>query len=123
MIHSAVPPREPVNVGDGVCFRQALETRDFSAGGYGVGRMVWKRTLHFAYPVLDKAGNPQGVVFAAVDLAWIEQVLALTRIPNGATVTLVDEQGTILARHPDPEGWPEKPAVDKEVVRKVLHTG
>jgi PAS domain S-box-containing protein len=123
VIYSAVPLRQPVNVADGSCFRQTVETRSFSAGGYGVGRIGGKRTLHFAYPVLDKEGNLTGVTFAAVDLAWIQQVLALTRTPYGATVTLVDEQGTILVRHPDPDGSSGKPAVDKEIVRKVLRTG
>ncbi|MEW6533121.1 MAG: PAS domain S-box protein [Thermodesulfobacteriota bacterium] len=123
VIYSAVPLREPVNVADGRCFRQAVETRNFSAGEYGVGRIGGKRTLHFAYPVLDKEGNLTGVTFAAVDLAWIEQVLGLTRMPNGASITLVDERGTILVRHPDRESWSGKPAIDKEVVRKVLDSG
>ena len=47
-------------------FEQALKTRDFAIGEYGIGRASGKPTIHFGYPVIDH-GVVQGVVSASID--------------------------------------------------------
>ena len=99
---SAVPlPGPPVNVGDRPYFRRTMERRDFALGDYQVGRVTGKATINAAYPLHDVHGAINGVVFAAIDLAWLHGVAAKTHLPPGTTVTLVDRNGTIFVRYPD----------------------
>ena len=66
------PITDEVYLGDRVYFRRALETREFAIGEYQVGRLTEKASVNFGYPVLDDAGDVHAVVFAALDLAWLE---------------------------------------------------
>ncbi len=111
---SAVPLKQPVDVHDRDYFRRAVASHDFSMGTYQVGRITNARVVGFGYPVLDTSGKTQAVVFAALNLSWLNQMIEGIALPKGATVTVIDGHGTILARRPDPEKWvgntmPESP--------------
>lgn len=102
----AVPLHGPrVNVGDRPYFRRTMERRDFALGDYQIGRVTGKATINAAYPLHDEHGAITGVVFAAIDLAWLHGVAAKTHLPSGTTVTLVDRNGTIFVRYPDSGSW------------------
>jgi PAS domain S-box-containing protein len=102
---SAVPLAEPVNVADRSFFQRALSTSDLSIGDYEVGRISGKASFNLGYPVLDPSGQVQSVVFAALDLDWVNRSdYALQKLLlEGATWTKIDGRGTILVRYPAPE--------------------
>ena len=103
---SALPLTGGVNLADRSYFRQALATRDFAMGDYQVGRVTGKGSVNFGYPVLDETGRPQAVVYAALNLASLLNNLTKSVVlPEGTTLTVVNQAGTILARHPEPENW------------------
>ena len=102
---SALSMTNPVNLADRSYFQRALSSRAFSIGDYQVGRVSGKPSFDFGYPVLDSSGRLQAVVFAALDLEWLngsDYALKL-QLPPGATWTKIDGKGTILARYPAPE--------------------
>ena len=102
---SAVPLAETVNVADRSFFQRALSTSDLSIGDYEVGRISGKASFNLGYPVLDPSGQVQSVVFAALDLDWVNRSdYALQKLLlEGATWTKIDGRGTILVRYPAPE--------------------
>ncbi len=100
IICSAVPSAHPVMVADRSYFRRALKTGKFAVGNYQIGRITHKRAVIFAVPVTGMADSSPRVVFAAVDLSWIRRQITIMPLPHGLTVTLVDNQGTVLARAP-----------------------
>jgi PAS domain S-box-containing protein len=104
---SALPLTNTVNLADRSFFQRALSTRDLSIGDYQVGRITGKPSFNLSYPVIDPAGRVQAVVFAALDLDWLnDSDYALQmQLPAGATWTKIDGKGTILARYPAPEKW------------------
>jgi putative nucleotidyltransferase with HDIG domain len=113
---SALPFTGTVDLSDRAYFRLAVQTRAFAAGEYQVGRITGRSTINFAYPVLDDvgpagntnatgAGGLRGVVYAAVDLDWLNRLAVQSDLPPGSSLALLDSQGTILARYPDPETW------------------
>jgi signal transduction histidine kinase/FixJ family two-component response regulator len=102
---SAVPAPGRINVKDRLYFLRAVETRGFVAGEYQVGRATGKPTINFAYPVYDQRNQLHAVLFAAVDLAWLDLLSARATWPAGAVVSVLDQNGTILARYPDPGRW------------------
>jgi signal transduction histidine kinase len=103
---SAMPlPGPAVNIGDRPYFRRTIERGDFALGDYQIGRVTGKATINAAYPLRDEHGAITGVIFAAIDLAWLQRVAAQTHLPAGTTVTLVDRNGTIFVRYPDLGSW------------------
>ena len=116
VICSAVPLTNSVTVTDQSWFRQALQTRDFTVGVWQVDRLTGKPSITFASPIVDEASRIQSVVFAGLDLRYLNRRISLVRLPDGAALVVVDRQGTILARsseadsqgRPAPESSPLK---------------
>jgi signal transduction histidine kinase len=102
---SALPMTGSVYAGDRVYFRRAVETRDFAIGDYQIGRITGKATLVFGYPVLDDGGHVRAVIFAALDLAWLNALASQAGLPRGSILTVIDRHGTILSRYPDEGKW------------------
>jgi PAS domain S-box-containing protein len=102
---SALPLTESVNLADRLFFQRALSTRDLSIGDYQVGRISGKPSFNLGYPVFDSSGQVQAVVFAALDLDWLNRsdYALQIQLPQGATWTKIDGKGTILVRYPASE--------------------
>lgn len=106
----------PVNLSDRLYFQRALQTRAFTVGDYTVGRLSGVTVLPFAYPILAEGGQVERILVASLDLGWLNQLGSRLNLPPEATLLIVDHQGLVLARHPDPEEWvgqylPEAPIV------------
>jgi diguanylate cyclase (GGDEF)-like protein/PAS domain S-box-containing protein len=95
----------PAQISEQKLFQRARERRDFAVGGYAPGSIPEKVALDFGYPVVDDAGELRGVVFAAMDLAWLNLLAADAQLPEGSAFAVVHEDGTVLAHYPDPEKW------------------
>ena len=117
---SALPMTGPVYAGDRAFFRRALETRDFAIGEYQVGRITGKATVNFGYPVLGDAGHVRAVVFAALDLAWLNELASQAGLPPGSMLTVIDRNGTILSRYPDDGKWVGKLMPESLVLKAIL---
>jgi PAS domain S-box-containing protein len=102
---SALPMTNTVNLTDRPYFQRALSSRAFAIGDYQVGRITGKPTINLGYPVLDPSGQVQAVVFAALDLDWLNDsdYVPQMLLPKGATWTKIDTKGRILVRYPAPK--------------------
>jgi signal transduction histidine kinase len=116
---SAVPTDE-VYLGDRVYFRHAFETREFTIGEYQVGRITRKASVNFGYPALSDAGHVNAVVFAALDLAWLNQLARQAGLPPGTMLTVIDRNGTILSRYPDDGTWVGELMPEPVVLNAIL---
>jgi len=102
---NAVPSATRTYMLDRSMFQLALQTRELVVGDYLVTRGSSRPALAIAYPVLNEAGQPLGVVFARTDFASLDRFVAEAQLPEGSTLIVVDSMGTILTRYPDPELW------------------
>ncbi len=116
---SALPLASPVNIADRPYFQRTLQTRDFAIGEYQISRIADVPTLNTSLPVTDDAGKIQGVVIAALNLTWFNQLAAATQLPSGAAVTVIDRNGTILARYPEPEKWLGKTMPEASIMQAI----
>jgi PAS domain S-box-containing protein len=112
LVCSAVGFSGMVNASDRSYFRRAKGSKTFAIGDYQVGSVTGRGSVNFGYPILNRSGEVGAVVFAALDLAWLTQLTGEARLPDGASLSILDSQGTILARFPDPEKWAGKPVPD-----------
>lgn len=99
---SAPAIQEPVNIGDRLYFRKAIETGGFAVGEPILGRISKKYSLNFAYPIQDAAGRLQGVLIAGLDLHWLGGLLAKSDFPPSAALGVTDATGKALFRYPEP---------------------
>lgn len=85
--------------------RRVLAIKDFVIGDHHVLGNWRRRTLTFAYPILDENKAVRDVLFAALDMKQIDQLTAESNLPAGMALTILDSNGTILTRVPDHEEW------------------
>ncbi|MHB8481938.1 MAG: bifunctional diguanylate cyclase/phosphodiesterase [Nitrospiria bacterium] len=120
IICSGVPFHRKLNMSERTYFRHAIETGRFSTGNFQIGRITGKPTINFGYPLFDQNGKAQKVLFAALDLSWLNQLASRAKLPPGSTLTLMDQTGTILVRYPNPGKWVGKSIPDIPMIKTIL---
>ncbi|MBN2555195.1 MAG: HAMP domain-containing protein [Anaerolineales bacterium] len=118
-----LPQRMPINIADEMYFQQSMENRDFSISEYQISAINSQAVITLSYPVSDPLGQPQGIVFANLDLRWLGQFMAATSLPEGSTLRVVDRNGIILASYPDGEIEIGQRIPEQNVLEIVLQQG
>ncbi|MDO9537495.1 MAG: PAS domain S-box protein, partial [Thermoplasmata archaeon] len=118
---SAPTITKPVSFADRPWFQHLVQTRGFVIGKYTkIGRISGKPTVVMGYPVLDHTGRLMTVITAGLDLERLQQTLLTIDLPDGATLNVIDSNGMILLRFPDPEQFLGKKMHDKSIVKAML---
>jgi signal transduction histidine kinase len=122
VLASAVPLAEPGNQAGRRFFRRVLATRAFALGDYSVDFTNGKPAVTFGCPVFDEANHVQAVVFATMELDWLEGARTglAAQVPKGATWTEIDRNGTILVRYPASGLSCGQPFPDRALVKTIL---
>jgi diguanylate cyclase (GGDEF)-like protein len=111
------------NVADQPFFQRTLASERFTVSGYLPDPVSGKPVLTLSYPAIDHAGQVWAVVFAALDLDWMAQLAEKAQLPRGTVVTVTDQAGLILARHPDRGNWVGKSVPRWPVVQAAQRGG
>jgi diguanylate cyclase (GGDEF)-like protein len=117
---SALPIHGTVNAADRSYFRRAMATREFAVGDYQIGRITNRASINVGYPLLDASGRVQTVVMAALDLGWLNNLTESASLPPGSVMTVVDRNGTVLLRHPDPNEWIGRSQAALPIIQTIL---
>lgn len=115
-----LPQRLPVNIRHEVYFRQAVENRDFAISHYQISPTNAQAVVTLAYPILDDLGVPQGIVFANLDLRWLNQFAAAAALPQGSTLRVIDRSGMTLVAYPDGDAEVGQAMPEGEIADWVL---
>ena len=94
-----------ISIADRPYFQQAVRKKSLAISGYIIGRRTGQPHLNFAYPALNDAGEVRAVVVLAFSLERLSESLSATPLPTGATISLVDGDGVLLARAPPAPEW------------------
>ncbi|MDO8932657.1 MAG: response regulator [Rhodocyclaceae bacterium] len=118
---SALPFRPGANYAARAWFRRAASSREFSVGDYIVGSLSGLPSLTLSFPVLDDEGQVRKVLFAAIDLSWLQNFARKFSLPPGTAIVIVDADGVVLARHPDTlDELIGKPAPERDIRRSIM---
>jgi signal transduction histidine kinase len=103
-------------------FVRSVEKKDFNMGDYTVEHISDQGVLYFTLPVLDKHNQIYAVVFAAIDLNWINQSIYkyFAKLPQGSTLVQIDDSGVILKYDPHLHQWTEPVNFDPSVLQWIL---
>jgi PAS domain S-box-containing protein len=125
ILASAIPMAEPVNQADPRFLRRVIETHAFAIGAFPDGPAAGRPIVNFGCPVFDSARQVRAVVFAALDLDWVNRFESAlpAQLPKGAIWTEVDRNGKILVRYPSPEKWIGQPFPEKSLLKTVFNQG
>ena len=119
---SALPFSPDLDVSDRPYFQRALATGDFASGDYQIGRITGVPSINFGYPVVA-GGRVTGVVFAALDLDWLNAIGGSAELPPDSTLTLIDHSGTVLVRYPIQDDWIGRSADDTPLFEAIVPSG
>src|SRR4030042_4629933 len=117
---SSIPITSPINYSDRPWFQRLLKTRDFVIGEYLIGRVSGKPLIVFAYPILDDIGNLKTILSLGMDLDWLKRTVVKNKLPEGTSVTVIDSDGTILFRYPEPEKFVGKSMPEVPIFKVIL---
>ncbi len=92
---------ESVNLEGQAYIQRALTTGDFVISGYQIETYTGKPVIYFVYPVRGMVSD----VYAALDLSSIKSIDIAAQLPASAVFLVLDYNGVVLARYPDPENW------------------
>ncbi|MDP4022935.1 HWE histidine kinase domain-containing protein [Methylobacterium sp. NEAU 140] len=74
-------------------------------GGYAVGTVTGRPSLHFARAIHGPDGAVASVLSAGVDLDWLSDHLQQSVRQPSTAMTITDRDGVIIARRPDGPSW------------------
>lgn len=116
---SAVPGETGRLVAGKRYFKNALASGRLASGEYNFEAGSKTPSLNFGYPLQDAQGRVTGVLCADLSLAYYRKMFDSYRLPKGASVALIDHNGTILGRAVEPEKYVGRQA-NPAIVRYML---
>lgn len=118
---STLPQDAPMPfVGDSSWFQQIRRTKAFTVGAVQVNPNTGRWVSTIAYPILNNDGEFLGVVSTAIDLVRFQTVLDNITLARGATITILDSEGTVLARSLTAQHWIGQNLRGRDIVDTVL---
>ncbi len=122
-ICSARPLPAGTNLSRHHWFLRAKEFRDFAMGGYHLSSVGDEPVLYLAEPVLDETRQPVAVVFAALNLDWLNRLgfSTLADLPDRSTFIQIDQDGVALSYDPQTREWSEKAPVAIDILKDILN--
>jgi hypothetical protein len=117
---SAAPLDKPINIADHAYFQRAIDSQQFSIGNYLLERVTGRPSITGSFPLLSIDGSVRGVIFTAIDLAWLKEALLNADLPEESSIKVVDFEGTVLANYPtgEPPGTRLSDTKLKEAIRQ-----
>ena len=124
VICNATRTAQPVNIADRAYFQRALADGSTAVGKAVFGRSNGKWNLPVAKAMLGKNGSIQSVLVVSLDLQWVNLELSHVLHQAGGRIGLIDSNGIVLARYPDPEGWIARDASNTQFFKELkIHGG
>lgn len=104
-------PNDMLSVGNQPFFKEAMERKTFTVGGYAREPGSDAPVFRLAMPYFDYHGEqPRGVVYVSYNLNWLSVRLNGLQWNQGQTFSVIDHDGITLVHRPDSErhvGRPE----------------
>ena len=108
-----------INIADGEYFRQAVGTHQFVFSDYMLSRTTGKHSIGLVYPRLSESGQPEGIIYAFLDLKELARISEKT-FPENSKVLIVDSKGTILTGYPNVDEWIGRSMPNAPVIKAML---
>lgn len=121
---SSLPLMRPASASGRPYFEHVINHGTFAVGEYQIGRVTGKASLNFAHPI-RYAGSDElaAVLIASMSLENLQNLVLEAQLPPGARLTVLDREGTILARSEGNERWAGRALPEQPLTRAILSEG
>jgi PAS domain S-box-containing protein len=100
-------------------FQEALENGSFAVGNFFVVPETERAVLPIAYPIQDNQGQDR-VLLSTLELHWLEEMTSEIELPEMSALLIVTQDGTVVARVPDPETWVGRVLPEAPIIRTII---
>jgi len=104
-------------------FKQALTKGAFAVSDFELDARRTRAEMMCGDAVRTEDGRVVGVLFAELDLAWMTDLGTRQVLPAGVSVSVVNRNGIILMRVPDPQQWVGRSALEAPAGEAILERG
>ena len=101
-------------------FKQALDSGTFAVSEFELEPDGEQAEMMCGAQVRSDDGRVAGVIFAELDLACMTDLVSRLGLPPGVTISVLNLDGMIMMRFPEPEKWVGKSAVEGALGRAIL---
>jgi PAS domain S-box-containing protein len=115
---STVEERLPSPLGQ-IHFQQALDTGAFAVGDFVILPDTGRTVLPFAYPIHDNQGQER-VLLSNLEMRWFLELTSEIELPEMSVLLIASQDGTIVARVPDPETWVGRVLPESPIIQAII---
>jgi signal transduction histidine kinase len=94
---SGLPFKPPITISQRSDFMRVMETRDFAVSDFTVSPFTGEPTLICAYPILNGAGGVHRLLFASLDLHFLNPHAKSRHSISKENMSLIDSSGIVVA--------------------------
>ena len=116
----SLPGTGPLSLADREYFQATIRSGRIQSSDFIVGRQTGEGSIVFTYPARGPTGAVEAVIFLAYRTSVLSGMLNDPPLPSGAVVALLDRDGVVAARWPDPDKWVGQNLSSSEVVRRAV---
>lgn len=102
--------------------QQTIKNRSFTVGRYAQ-KSDRPATIVFCYPVFDYKNTVKSVIFLTLNPKWLARLAPEIPLPVGSTLSILDRNGIVIARYPEPQDWQVQSTVNVPAIKQMLLQG
>lgn len=121
VVCSAVPHTMRIEKG-GSWLQQTVTNRTFTVSESPQPNQS-RNSIVCAYPILNEQNQVESAVFVVLNSSWIEQIIPEIQLPKGATLSVLDRNGSPIAAYPEPQDLQVKSTLNMPIIKNMLVTG
>ncbi len=120
IVCAALQPANAINIANRPYFQRTLRSQEMLTSDVVYGQILKKPIIIFSKAVRNSQNNVTHVFLLALGMDWIGQEIARSELPEGARISVLDVQGDVLMRFPDPEAWIGKNAAHSPAIKQLI---
>lgn len=102
--------------------QQTIKNRSFTVGRYAQ-KGDRPAMIVFGYPVFNYKNAVESVIFLTLNPRWLDQLASEIPLPVGGTLSILDRNGIVIARYPEPQDWQVQSTMNAPVIKQMLLEG
>lgn len=120
---SPIPSKPIGNLTECKYYRDAIATKDFSAGEYVTSMFSGRQAFHFSYPVFDSPNRVCAVVVAELNLEEYGSFFKASNLPEESMLSISDHRGIRLFTDPFNSTHPSPGISERQITMEHMSTG
>lgn len=110
-----------INISDRDYYIKARDTKQFSIGGYILGKVTGKPFITSSYPLFDEKQNFIGIIAMGTEIKRFIEISNNISLPDDYTITIIDQSGIVIARNTNHDRWIGENIKDLPLGKNILN--